>query len=195
MRTASSVTDDSSLGASAGFAASADFPAPAGFASFAGSCAATLVAWPEKISSVAIALRLRNLFIISLPGLFSRFIANRTDKRQRNRLRIFIGSGHAHRMRVHSGRKRGIRAPVPRSHWAPRRQIVPRVYRVVRRLKQSELIGTVGEPLRRWILPIIGLRHDGDASGQTYPLPFQLDAQQMSWIAVLHRHIHFRQLL
>src|ERR1700728_4804282 len=103
MRTACSVTDDSSLGASAGFAASPDFPASAGFASFAGSCAATLVAWPEKISSVAIALRLRDFFIISLPDLFSRRTANGTDERQRNRLRVFIRSGHAHRNRINSG--------------------------------------------------------------------------------------------
>src|SRR3984957_16887050 len=193
MRTVCSVTDDSSLGASAGFAAPPDFPASAGFASFPGSCAATLVAWPEKISSVAIALRLRNFFIISLPDLFSSLTAHRTDKRQRNRLRIFIRPAHAHRIGVNSRRKRRIRTLAARSRGAPRCQILPGGNRVVRRFKQSELIGTVGDPLRRWVLPIVSLRHYGDASGWTFPLPFQLDAQQMRWIAVLHRHIHFQQ--
>src|ERR1700722_16834993 len=192
MRTVCSVTDDSSLGASAGFAASPDFPTSAGFASFPGSCAATSAAWPEKTSSVAIALRLRNFFIISLRDLFSRLTADRTDKRHRNRLPILVRSGHAHRIRINSGRKRGIRTLAPRRRWAARRQILPRGYRVVRRFKQRELIGTVGEPLRRWVLAIVGRRHYGDATRRTHPLPFQLDAQQMSWIAVLHRHIHFQ---
>src|ERR1700728_114180 len=150
MRTVCSVTDDSSLGGSAGLAASPCFPVSACFASFGGSCAVALTAWPEIISNAAIALRLRNFFIISLRNLFFWLPADRTYKRQSNRLRVFIHPCNGHWLRIDSSRQwlRGF-AP-PHGRRAPRRQIFPRGYRVVRRFEQSELIRAVSELLGRW---------------------------------------------